>query len=154
MPMSTDSESARIALDAVSRTRAELARGFGKCPPWRHAIFGLVFAVLIGSIAVSSAMQIAGSGLVIIAVLAIKRSDEKRMGVFINGYRKGRTLPVTLGFVGVMIVLVVAAMHMRNHGFSDFSKAGLAAIAFAVAVAFSMVWQAVFRRELNDEAAS
>lgn len=145
----TGSDSARAALDTVARTRQEMATKLGNCPPIRHVMFGALFAVLIGTIAISTSAQIMGCAAVIVGVLAIKRWDERRMGVFINGYRKGRTLPVTLGFVGLMILLVAAAMHMRIEGFADASKAGLAAIAFVLGVAFSIVWMRVFRKELR-----
>ena len=144
-------EEARAALDNIGQTRAQLA-GLATCPPWRHAAFGLVLAILIGSISISGTGQIVGSVIVLVLVGLLVRSDLKRYGVFVNGYRRGATLPLTLGYVGFMIVLVAAAMYMRLNGFSLWSKLGLAAIAFAMATALSVKWSRTFRREMGGGA--
>lgn len=143
-----DSHAAREALAAVSQTRADMVRDLGTCPPWRHALFGAMFFVLIGSISISSTVQMATAPLLVIAVLLLRRSDIRRTGVFINGYRSGATLPVTLALVGALIAFVVAAMHMRMNGFSIVSKLALATLAFALSTWASVVWQRIFRREL------
>jgi len=143
---------AQSALASVHSAEARLANKVGHCPPWRHAAFGALFALLIGSIAISSTVQFAAMPVIIAGVVLLIRWDRKRYGVFINGYRRGRTLPVTLGFVGIMIVLVVAAMHMRVNGFTDASKIGLAALAFAIAIGFSLAWGRTFMRELAGSA--
>jgi len=154
IPMTHDrpsQEEARAALDNIGQTRAQLA-GLATCPPWRHAAFGLVLAILIGSISISGTGQIVGSVIVLVLVGLLVRSDLKRYGVFVNGYRRGATLPLTLGYVGFMIGLVTAAMYMRLNGFSLWSKLGLAAIAFAMATALSVKWSRTFRREMGGGA--
>lgn len=140
---------AREALDRIQAADSRLAEKIGHCPPWRHAAFGGMFALLIGSIAVSSAVQFATIPVILAFVVLMMRSDRQRLGVFINGYRRGATLPVTFVFVGLMIALVFFAMQMRVEGFSDWCKAGLAAIAFVMAILFSLKWQSVFNRELT-----
>jgi hypothetical protein len=141
-------EEARAALDSVGHTRAQLA-ALAKCPPWRHAAFGGIFAILVGSIAISSTAQIVGTVIVLAMTGLLVRSDLKRYGVFVNGYRRGATLPLTLAYVGAMIVLVAAAMHMRVNNFSLWSKLALAAITFALATALSVKWSRIFRREME-----
>jgi hypothetical protein len=48
-----------------------------------------------------------------------------------------------------MIVLVAAGMYMRVNEFTIWSKAGLALISFAFAVAMSVKWQRMFLKELG-----
>ena len=144
-------DEARAALDSIGETRAQLA-ALANCPPWRHAAFGLIFAILIGSISISSTAQLIGTVIVLVLVGLLVRSDLRRYGVFVNGCRRGATLPLTLGYVGFMIVLVAAAIFMREHGFSLWSKLGLAAIAFAMAAALSVKWSRTFRREMGGDA--
>ena len=151
--MSKDSMSpaeARAALDKVGMTRAQMV-AICNCPPWRHAAFGLIFAILIGSISISSSAQIIGTVAVLALTGLLVLYDLKRYGVFVNGYRRGATLPLTLVYVGVMIVLVAAAMYMRLNGFSLWSKLALAAIAFALATGVSVKWSRVFRREMEGQ---
>jgi hypothetical protein len=139
---------ARAALDKVGMTRTQMA-AICNCPPWRHAAFGLIFAVLIGSISISGTAQVIGTADVLVLTGLLVAHDRVRYGVFVNGYRRGATLPLTLTYVGVMIVLVVTAMFMRLNGFTLLSKLALAAIALALATAVSVKWSRVFRRELE-----
>jgi len=139
---------ARAALRNVGMTRAQMAE-LCNCPPWRHAAFGAIFAVLIGSIAISSTAQIVGTVIVLASTGLLVRSDLKRYGVFVNGYRRGATLPLTLGYVGAMIGLVAAAMYLRVNDFSLWTKLALAAVTFGLATALSVQWSRVFRREME-----
>lgn len=136
------------ALASVRASQARLAR-VTPCPPWRHVAFAAIFALLIGSIVISLKAQFIAMPLVIAAVLFLVQNDRKRYGMFINGYRRGRTLPVTLTFLGVMLVMVLAAVHLRENGFGDVSKIALTALAFALAAGFSVAWQRVYIDELT-----
>ncbi|MBD3730533.1 MAG: hypothetical protein IE933_12590 [Sphingomonadales bacterium] len=147
--MTEDATQAAEALASVRASHARLAARSTVCPPWRHAAFGAIFALLVGSIAISSQVQFMAMPVIVAGIIGLLRYDRKRYGMFINGYRRGKTLPVTLAYVGAMMVMVVAAMHMRTHDFTDASKAGLAAIAFAMAIAFSLVWHRVYLAELT-----
>ena len=139
---------ARAVLDSVGMTRAQMA-AICNCPPWRHAAFGAIFAILIGSISISGTAQIVGTTAVLVLTGLLVAHDRLRYGVFVNGYRRGATLPLTLTYVGVMIVLVAAAMFMRLNVFSLWSKLALAAIAFALATGTSVRWSRIFRREMK-----
>ena len=140
---------ARHALDQLSSAQSLIADDLGHCPPWRHVLFGALFFVLIGSIAISSAAQLYAAPFILIATALIVRSDRKRLGVFINGYRRGATLPLTIIFLVVMIGLVFWGMQLRTAGYSLPHKLGLSALAFAVAVGFSVYWQSIYRLELE-----
>lgn len=145
-------DEAQAALAGVSSAEARLAAKVATCPPWRHAAFGVVLAILIGSISISSTAQIIGSVLVLVLVGLLVLHDLKRYGVFVNGYRRGATMPVTLAYLGGMIVLVAAAMYMRLNDFSLWSKLGLAALTFVLATAISVKWNNVYRKELGGSA--
>ena len=141
------------ALAGVHASQARLAARAGDCPPWRHALFGMLYFILVGGIAMSGTGQIVASVIVLAAAAFIARDDRRRRGLLITGLRRDRTLPVTLGFLSVLVALVFAAMHMREHDFTNASKIGLAVIAFAAGTAFSMARQRVFRRQLMDHGA-
>ena len=144
-----ESHEARHALDQLSSVQAQIAEDLGHCPPWRHLLFGALFSVLIGSIAISSAVQLYAAPFILIATALIVRSDRKRLGVFINGYRRGATLPLTIIFLAAMIGLLLGAMYLRISGFRWPYKLGLSALAFAIAVGFSVYWQSIYRLELK-----
>lgn len=140
---------ARHALDQLSIAQTHIADDLGYSPPWRHVLFGALYGVVIASIAVSSAAQLYSAPFILIAMVLIVRSDRKRMGVFINGYRRGATLPLTFIFLFSAIALVFAAMELRIEGYGLASKLGLSALAFALAVGFSVYWQEIYRLELK-----
>lgn len=147
-----ESNEARAALAKVSAAQARMAAVVADCPPWRHAVFGAVFFVLIGSVAISSGVQFAASPVVLLAIVLIVRSDRARMGVFVNGYRRGATLPVSLVMLAAMIGLVFGAMELRTGGHGLDAKLVLAAVAFVIATSFSIYWQRIYLLELKANA--
>ena len=82
-------------------------------------------------------------------VALLVRSDRKRMGVFVNGYRKGRTRVVALAMLGVTMVLVFAEMHARETGLSMATRIGIAVLAGVLGIWGSTIWQRVFRKDLG-----
>jgi len=145
-------EEAQAALAGVRSAEGRLAGKVAQCPPWRHAAFGGVLAILIGSIAISTQAQIVGTVIVLALIVLIVQSDRRRYGVFVNGYRRGKTRSMTLVYLGAMTTMVAAAMYMRVNDFTIWSKLALALIAFALGTAISVKWQAIFRRELEGGA--
>lgn len=144
-----DSDEAREALEQVSATHARMAETVGRYPLWRHAIFGALFFALIGSVSISTSVQLAAIPIQLAIIFLIVRSDRQRMGVFINGYRRGATLPLTLGMVVVSVGLVHAAMTLRQDGSGVVLKMALATLSFLIATGFSVYWQRIFQLELK-----
>ena len=144
-----DRNEAAAALAGVDGAQERLARQIGNCPPWRHAAFGLVMAILVGSPSLEMPLQMYGLPVALLLIVAILVYDRRRFGVFINGYRRGATLPLTLVLAGLMAVLLVASIHAREAGLSPWTKAGIAALAFGFATAVSVAWQRVYLRELR-----
>ena len=144
-----DSREAREALAQVSATQVRMAEVVVNYPPWRHALFGALFFVLLGSITISSTVQFASAPFIFLAVYLIVRSDRARMGVFVNGYRRGATLPLSLIMLAVMAGLIIGAMELRVQGYSPGAKLALATAAFAIATLFSIYWQRIYVLELK-----
>jgi hypothetical protein len=144
-----DSSEAAAALAGVSGAEHRLADQIGPCPPWRHAAIGFVMALLVGGASLSFPMQTASLVVGMALVALIAQYDRRRYGVFINGYRRGKTLPLTLALLGGVLVLMFAAIHARDAGLSLWTKAGITALTFAYAVAGSVIWQRVFLAELR-----
>lgn len=144
-----NSNEARNALAHVSSAQARMAAVVADCPPWRHALFGALLFVLIGSTAISSTIQFATAPFILLAVYLIVRSDRVRMGVFVNGYRRGATLPLSLAMLAVMAGLVFGAMELRVGGYGLGAKLALAAAAFGIATWFSVYWQRIYLLELK-----
>ena len=102
---------ARAALDSIDDVQRDLALKATYCPPWRHAAFGAVMALLVLG---------QGFGIAIMAPL----------------------------FAVAMLAAMFGEIHAREAGLTLGTKLGIAAIAFGVAVAASVAWSRIYRREL------
>ncbi len=145
--MTNMQDEARIALDAMGTAEQRLAAATA-CPPWRHAVFGLVMAALVATPAVSTPARLAVPALAFFAVMAIVQSDRRRTGMFVNGYRRGKTLALTF-----TILIANLGLFMLSTRAGDGGAFGavimLSIVAFVISVAGSIAWHRVFVRELG-----
>lgn len=146
--MTTLENEARLALDAKGAAEQDLAR-LSVCPPWRHAVFAAVMAALIATPALPIALRFAVLCLVAVAIILIVQSDRRRLGVFINGYRRGKTRLVTFPLLAVIMILYAASVYAGLVGQRPAVSLALAAVAFVIAGIGSVLWQKVFVRELG-----
>lgn len=142
---------ARAALDNVGMTRAQMA-ALGMCPPWRHAAFGAIMGLLVGGLGFPTAIQTATFVIAMGGVVAISSYDRRRYGVFVNGYRKGATRPLTFALLAVMLGLLVLQIWLRDNGASTALHLALGLVAFAIGTGTSVIWGRVFRREMEGRA--
>ncbi|WP_114227417.1 MULTISPECIES: hypothetical protein [Sphingomonas] len=143
-----DRNEALAALGTMDAAKADLARA-ADCPPWRHVAFGLVMGVLVLAQGLASPLSMGLLACAMAGVVLLVRADRKRMGVFVNGYRKGRTRVVAFVMLGVMMVLVFAEIHARESGLSLATRLGIGALAVMLGIWGSLIWQRVFRKDLG-----
>jgi hypothetical protein len=148
MTQDLNPDEARAALDRVAATRARIAE-FGVCPPWRHAAFGAVMGLMILGAGLSIAWQMATLVLAMGATALIVIWDRRRYGMFINGYRRGATLPLTVLLLIAMGGLLVWQVHMRERHAPEWVTFAIAGLAFAVGTGASVWWASIFRREMG-----
>ena len=141
---------AQAALDSMAEARRELARSGPTYPLWRHAAFAAVMATLVLGQGFGQPWQILMLIFPMAAVAWLVTDDRKRYGVFVNGYRRGRTLPLTLVLVALMIGAMAGEIYARANGLGLGVKLGIAGFAFVVALAMSLWWTRVYDRELLD----
>ena len=146
--MTTIQDEARAALAAKGNAEQNLA-ALALCPPWRHAAFAATMAALVAACGVPLAFRFVILALVFVAIGLIVQSDRRRLGVFINGYRRGKTRLVTFPMLAIILALYLASFHFGvTLGRPDISMA-LALVAFVVGYIGSTLWQRVFVRELG-----
>ena len=138
------------ALDAMGEAKAALARA-ADCPPWRHAAFGAVMGAIILSLGVPTPYNFAVQAVGLLGIAAIVVSDRRRMGVFVNGYRKGATRPITVLMLALMLVNGWAEAMEKEQGLSWETRAALPLFGAILATMMSVQWQRIFRRELGVE---
>ena len=139
---------AASALDAKRQAELQMARA-ATCPPWRHALFGLMMGALIASFAFEFVIRTAILVLVLAAIPIIVRSDRKRMGMFINGYRRGKTRWVAFGILLVWLPLYAIAVHYGLTLHDHVVPLLLGALGFVIGTIGRMLWQRVFVSEMG-----
>lgn len=145
-------EDARAALESVDDARRELALKATVCPFWRHAAFAAIVAVAVLGTGFDLLPQIALIVAALVATAWLVADDRRRYGMFINGYRRGRTLPVTLALLAATLGAMAFEYGAHFAGLSLAIKLGIAGVAFLLALESSYAWHRAYRRELLDEA--
>lgn len=144
----TFEDEARAALAAKGDAERQLAAA-ANCPPWRHAAFAAIMAVIVTSPAVplpARLLLIVGT---LLAMAVIVRSDRKRMGMFVNGYRRGKTLFVSFAMLAIDLSLYAYNVWTSEEGGSTGIILAVGTLAFVVSAIGSIIWQRVFARELG-----
>ena len=141
-------DQARAALAAKDDTQRQLAAA-AVYPQWRHVIFGVMMGGLVVTPALSSAARIAMFAAILGAMPLIIRSDRKRSGMFINGYRRGKTLLVTFVMLAVEMGLYSIGMYHAVELGDDRISFLLAPLAVAIGWIGSIIWQRVFVSEMK-----
>lgn len=142
-----DQSEAMSALAAKRDAEAQIARACN-CPPWRHAVFGLLMGALVASPAFEFGVRTVILVLILCCIPIIIQSDRKRLGMFINGYRRGKTRLVAVGTLlvelSIYAVSVYYGLSLDNH----VVPLPLGVLGVLVGIAGSLLWQRVFVREL------
>lgn len=144
----TEKLDAKAALDTVRATDAKLAERM-HWPLWRHAIVGLLLALLLLGIALPFDHQILISFAVIGIVFLVIHDDKKRYGMFVSGYQRGRT-----GWVlAVQVLLFIGALLLANI-YVDRPLANplfwsIEAVLFVGSTVLSVLWERVYRADLR-----
>lgn len=136
------------ALNAKRQAEAQMARA-ATCPPWRHAVFGLLMGGLVASFAFDFLIRTAILIAVLVAMPLIIQADRKRMGMFINGYRRGKTRFVTAGILMLWLPLYAISVHSALSLHDRAMPLILGAVAFVIGTIGSVLWQHVFVREMG-----
>lgn len=146
--MCTIEEEARIALAAKGKAEQDLAR-VAHCPPWRHALFAAVMATLVATPEIAPPLRFGVLAMVCGAIALIVQSDRRRLGVFINGYRRGKTRLVTFPMLAVIFGLYSASTYYGVGRHQPAISFAIAAVSFVISYFGSVLWQKVFKHELG-----
>ena len=145
-----DVGAAAAALEDARVVRARLAQKV-RCPPYMHALFGALYGALVAAQAGSSTLIFEVEGGVIVAGLCMFIWGRKRMGFFVNGYRKGKTRPVALALVAVYLAVYSLAAWLKQAQHLAWPALVLGALMFVIGTWASVTWQRVFRQELDPQ---
>jgi hypothetical protein len=138
----------RSALAAKQYAEAQMAKA-ATCPPWRHAVFGLLMGGLVATPAFEMPIRMGILVLILACIPIIIHSDRKRMGMFINGYRRGKTRMVAIGILAVELSLYVVSVVRGLDHHDHITPLVLGAVGVVIGILGSKLWQRVFVSEMG-----
>jgi hypothetical protein len=146
--MSTSSTDAAEALAAMRASQARLAAA-ADCPPARHLAFGAVMGCLVATPALPTLYTLVAEAVLIVCVALIVRWDRRRTGMFINGYRSGRTRPITFAMLAIFLALYLASVWLARERGIHWAPVAIGVLTAGLAYYASILWQRAFRREMG-----
>jgi len=149
--MQPSSTEAAEALAAMRASQARLAQA-ADCPPSRHFAFAALMGGLIATPALPSFYALLAEGVLLLGVALVVRWDRRRTGMFINGYRAGRTRPLTFAILAVVLALYATGFWLARDRGIWWAPLATATVAAGIGYYASMLWQRVFRREMGVSA--
>lgn len=141
---------ARVALDAVRQSRARLGRE-ADWPASHHIWFATVLSGFVAVHAVPMPYRLAGIVLLLAAVFAMLR-EQRRRGLFVNGYRAGRTAWVIYPLVAFCIAAIVTGAVLQTRFGMMWGPLWMAIPVWVAAYAGSRAWTRLYLRDLEDAA--
>lgn len=144
-----DKSEAQSALDAVKDTDRLMAQRM-TWPLWRHAIFGVMMALLLLALALPVGMQIPVIGLVLLLVVLVVRDDKKRHGMFVSGYQKGRTGWVLAAQAALLLAALVVTLIWLDEPLESLLFWAMAAMLLVVSTVLSVIWEKVYRADIEE----
>ncbi|ATC33958.1 hypothetical protein CA606_17380 [Caulobacter vibrioides] len=146
--MTRDEDALRMLaeLEAANADLAERA----KAPVWYHPALGLLMGGLCAVQAAPVPGMLAYYGVFIAGVVLLVRAYIKRTGLWVSGYRAGRTRWIAVGLATIttgLMLLSAWLLHTRKETLAPFVFAGLIAVIVTIG---GFVWEAAFRADLRD----
>ena len=143
-----DRNEALLALDAVGKTDRKMAEKM-RWPMWYHASFGLAEGLIVTGLASEEIGTTAVAGGV--AMIGLLTWQTRKSGMFVSGFRGGRSRPLTYGIIAFLLAAIVVAFKVvRDHPQETQLAVGLGAIVTLVLTLASLWWERIYRREVRE----
>lgn len=140
-------DEAHQALDALASARRSVAAATA-APLWRHLAFALVMALLMLSVAAGKPFWMLPWAASMAGIVGLVWWDRRQTGMFVNGYRRGATLPLTIALLVIIVALAFAAIRLNGHGEQQLALLTVPA-SFVVALIASLWWERIFLAEMG-----
>lgn len=146
--MTRDEDALRM-LAEVEAANADLAKR-AKAPLWYHPALGLLIGALIAVQGQPTPILLAFYATYIVGLALLVRAYKRHTGLWVSGYRAGRTRWVALGLAALTTIGgVIAVWLLRERGLTSAPLVFGAIVAVIVTIG-GFVWEAAFRADLRD----
>jgi len=142
----THEQDAAEALAAMRRARVR-ANTIRRLPFAYHFAFGAMMAGFVAAVNLPTwALGFAMAGLIGFGVL-LYQWQRRATGRWVNGYRAGRTLPLTFLAVAVLVGLLLTSNPHGAPNLNLFTPLQGVLLAFGVGTGFDWLWVKIYDRE-------
>lgn len=146
--MTRDEDALRM-LAEVEAANADIAER-AKAPTWYHPALGLLVGGLIAVQGQPIPVMIGFYVLYAIGLVLLVRAYKRRTGMWVSGYRAGRTRWVAVGLATLaMVAGLISIWLLRERGLTAAPLVFGAIVAVIVTIG-GFVWEAAFRADLRD----
>jgi hypothetical protein len=147
----TRHEDAHRLLDEVRAANDELAKR-AVAPVWYHPALGLLSGGYVAVQAAPIAARLIYLAVFLLGLAGLVHAYRRKTGMWVSGFRAGRTRWVAIALMIVMILTyaVAAWLELRVGVHGAFLIGG--AILAVVTTAQGFLWEAAFRRDLREDA--
>ncbi|RDC60706.1 hypothetical protein HME9302_01921 [Alteripontixanthobacter maritimus] len=145
-------DQASAALAGVRQANHRLAERT-RWPLGRHAAFGLAESLLVFGLSLPTSYLALFAVLAMITVLLVIRSDKRTHGMFVSGFKGGRTTIVLLGTTALVVCCAILSWMSRGDPFPALIPVLATAICFLGCTLGSYAWQGVYNDELEARSA-
>ncbi|PHY17981.1 hypothetical protein [Caulobacter sp. BP25] len=145
----TREQDALRMLAEVEAANADMAER-AKAPVWYHPALGLLIGGLIAVQGQPVPIMLAFYAAYIVGLVLLVRAYKRHTGLWISGYRAGRTRWVALGLAALaMVGGLISIWLVRERGLTlaPLVFGGLTAVIVTIG---GFVWEAAFRADLRD----
>lgn len=142
----TEAGSAAQALEHVRAARAAVAER-ATCPAWKHPVMGGLMGALVVAQVGPAPLTFAIEGVCALGAAALF-SIGRQKGMWVNGYRRGRTRPVIFAFVAAFVLIMIAAAVLRRSYDLWWAPFVGGLVTFVLGTCASLKVNQVYRREL------
>lgn len=147
MPPSVDPAEAARQLADLDASNAEMARR-AVAPWWYHPALGLLVGGMIATMAAPLVWRSAYLVVFFPCLLLLMHAYRRRTGVWVNGWRAGRTRFVS-GVLAVSVFLIgLASFGLAQLYDQPFAYLAGGVLTAVVATAAGPLWEVAFRRDL------
>ena len=140
----------REALATASGARQRLAARAAS-PWWYAPLYGLGVGGMVASFALRGPLIGVGIVASTALVVTIYTVWKAKTGLSVSGYRRGRTLPLTLAFVAVLLGLMLIAVRFGQERGQPEVALACGVIAGLIAAWASHAWDRIWRAEMTEK---
>ena len=142
-------EEARASIEDVRSVRRDLADR-ADCPPaWRITV-SVVSGAMVAVQAAPGLIAMTLSACFLVVIVAMALIARKRMGFFLNGYRKGNTRRVAIALLVVIEAIYLSSMWLKLEQHVVWAPLAAGAIIVPIILFGMKRWQDAYRSEFGS----